>query len=177
MMRATIVGLALLMSGGGVAFAQGDATRVVDIIDDSAAYAGPIVVEGELIGDYGQRSDGTIWTQLNDDIYVDDPTVLGGSGGSNIGIGVRVPAALLDEIPDPGGYRVRGPVVRLVGEWKHHDPDRGGESYLEVTELTLLSPPFKLQERWAPIPGALGIGLVIVSITMARIRRNSDATG
>ena len=56
-----------------------------------------------------------------------------GLAGANLGIGVRFPAELWPGFDSPGGYRVRGPVVELTGIWRYHDPERGGESYLDVT--------------------------------------------
>jgi hypothetical protein len=176
-MRSIIVALVLLVAAPGAAFAGGDVTRVIDIINDSEGNAGAIVVEGELVGDYGRRSDGTVWTQLNDDAYVFSPTVLGSSGGANIGIGVRLPAALLDGLADPGGYRERGPVVRLEGVWKHHDPDRGGESYMEVSKLTLLEGAIVLEESADVIPAGIGIVLIAFAIGLRVLRRRGDATG
>jgi len=171
-MRSIVVALILLFSTAGAAFGVGDVTRVVDIINDSEGYAGAVIVEGELIGDYGRRSDGTVWTQLNDDPYVYAPTVLGNLGGANI-----MPAALLEGLADPGGYRERGPVVRLEGIWKHHDPERGGESYLEVSKLTLLEPAIVLEENTDPIPAGIGIVLIVIAIGLGVVRRRGDATG
>jgi hypothetical protein len=113
---------------------------VSDLIEMAADLAGQeVVVEGELIGDYGHRDDGWTWTQLNDDAYVDEPIVEGGPPvGANQGIGIRMPTALTDSLDGPGGYRSRGPIVRVTGIWKYHDPERQGESYLEVASLTVL---------------------------------------
>lgn len=176
-MRSFVLGLVVVFATAGAASAGGDVTRVVDIINDSEGYAGPVIIEGELIGDYGRRSDGTVWTQLNDDAYVYFPTVLGNSGGANIGIGVRLPAALLEGLADPGGYRERGPVVRLEGIWKYHDPDRGGESYLEASKLTLLEPAIVLEESANLVPAGIGVVLIAVAIGLGVARRRSDATG
>jgi hypothetical protein len=176
-MRSTVIALVFMFSTAGAVFAGGDVTRVIDIINDSEGYAGAVVVEGELVGDYGRRSDGTVWTQLNDDVYVYSPTVLGNLGGANIGIGVRLPAALIEGLAEPGGYRERGPVVRLEGVWKHHDPDRGGESYLEVSKLTLLEPAMVLEETADVIPAGVGVVLIAIAIGLGVSRRRGDATG
>lgn len=114
---------------------------------EMAAAGQEVTVEGELIGDYGDRDDGWTWTQLNGDTYVHEPIVDGGAPvGTNQGIGIRMPTAMTDGLDDPGGYRSRGPIVRVTGIWKYHDPDRQGESYLEVESLTVLEQGRRLHE-------------------------------
>jgi len=136
--------------------------RVADLIAESLSFADTIItVEGELIGDYGTRRSGWMWTQLNDDPYVAAPLVDGGArAGSNVGIGVTMPRALAEDLDPAGGYRLRGPVVRLTGVWKHHDPDRGGESYLEVAALEVVEPGRRLEEGPDWIVAFLAIGLL-----------------
>ena len=107
-----------------------------------------VVVEGELVGDYGFRGDGSMWTQLNGDAYVDAPIREGGLPvGGNVGIGVRMPAEMAQALDPPGGYRNRGPVVALTGIWKYHDPGRQGESYLEVQTLEVVEAGRQLNEE------------------------------
>lgn len=48
------------------------------LLSDPAAYEGEVTARGELVGDYGIRSDGSVWSQLNDDAYADDPILEGG---------------------------------------------------------------------------------------------------
>jgi hypothetical protein len=130
--------LALMLAPSVPAVAQ---VPVSVLISDPAQYKGTVTVQGELVGDYGYRSDGTVWTQLNDDSYAREPLLEGGERtGGNVGIGVRIPADLVAGLDPPGGYRKRGPLVQLTGQWEYHDPDRGGESYLDVTELVLIEP-------------------------------------
>jgi hypothetical protein len=119
-----------------------------ELLINSAAYDGTrVMVEGELVGDYGFRDDGFMWTQLNDDSYARRALVDGGPRtGGNIGIGIRMPAALADGLDPVGGYRLEGPLVLAEGTWRHHDPERGGESYLDVAVLTIVEPGRRLQE-------------------------------
>jgi hypothetical protein len=152
---------------------------VADLLGDPGAYAVPqvalVVVEGELVGDFGRRDDGTVWTQLNGDAYAGAPLLGGGSlAGYNQGIGVRIPAAVWPGLDRPGGYRVRGPVVALTGVWRFHDPARGGESYLDVTALELLQAPLALEEgvRWVPL--ALGAGLLGAGLALGLATRRRD---
>ena len=120
-----------------------------------------ITIEGELVGDFGFRGNGWMWTQLNDDPYVDHPIRDGIAPiGGNIGVGVRIPSELAESLDHPGGYHHRGPVVRLTGIWRHHDPDRQGESYLEVESLELIDEGRLLDEGvvwWTVI---VGLGLL-----------------
>lgn len=147
---------------GGSVPVHFDEVTVADLLADPEAYTTMgVVVRGELVGDFGERSDGTVWTQLNGDPYVEAPLLAGGSlAGSNQGIGVRIPPELWPGFDRPGGYRLRGPVVELTGSWRYHDPERGGESYLDVTGLELLAEPMVLEEgvRWLPL--GLGLGLL-----------------
>lgn len=121
---------------------------VSEIVEMSAELSGiEVSVEGELVGDYGFRDDDSMWTQLNGDSYADQPVPDGGSPvGANVGIGIRMPAAMAQALDPPGGYRHRGPLVRVEGVWKYHDPKRQGESYLEVTALSVIEPGREIEE-------------------------------
>jgi hypothetical protein len=138
---------------------------VEDLLADPKAFDGlTITVEGELIGDYGFRPGGSMWTQLNDDSYARAPVVEGGPlTGSNLGIGVRMSSAVGEQLDPPGGYRVRGPIVRATGIWKYHDPDRGGETYLDAATVETTEPGEDLEEgaNWWALGG--GIALLIIS--------------
>lgn len=139
-----------------------DEVTVADLLAEPEAYTTKgVVVRGELVGDFGRRDDGTVWAQLNGDPYASAPLLAGGGlSGANLGIGVRIPAEVWLDLDDPGGYRVRGPLVELWGKWQYHDPDRGGESYLAVVDLKVLEPALVLEEgvRWLPL--GLGAGLL-----------------
>lgn len=136
---------------------------VSGLIEMAAELSGQeVTVEGELVGDYGFRDDGWMWTQLNDDLYVRHPIREGGPPqGANIGIGIRMPAPLAEDLDPPGGYRHRGPFISVTGIWKYHDPERQGESYLEVESLVLIEPGRSLHEEpdWrAFVAGVLLVG-------------------
>jgi hypothetical protein len=161
----------------GAAPAPGDAVSVAELLTDPGAHAGEsVVVRGELVGDFGRRDDGTVWTQLNGDPYAEAPLLGGGSlAGANLGIGVRFPAGVWPGFPSPGGYRVRGPLVEVGGIWRYHDPDRGGESYLDASGVVLLAEPLALEEgvRWLPLGLGLGLMGAAAAVGLAwRRRRN-----
>jgi hypothetical protein len=153
--------------------AAAEATTVSALIADSEAIAGSeVTVEGELVGDYGFRQDGWMWTQLNGDDYVHAPIVDGGEPtGGNTGVGVRMPFELGEGLDPPGGYRNRGPIVRVTGVWKHHDPARQGESYLEATSLTVVEPGrLRYQDpQWTAM--LVGLGLLAGSLFLWRRSR------
>lgn len=153
-----------LVAAPDVADATEEAT-VPELVEMSAELAGRRVsVRGELVGDYGFRSDGWMWTQLNGDAYVDEPIAEGGTPlGANIGIGIRIPEELAGNLGEPGGYHFRGPVVRAVGMWQHHDPDRQGESYLQVETLTVVEPGRRLDE--GPDTAAIALGILLLAVS------------
>lgn len=150
---------------------------VSDLIAMSDALAGvEVVVEGELVGDYGFRDDGWMWTQLNGDPYVRAPIREGGERvGGNTGIGVRMPTELGRGLDPPGTYVNRGPVVRLVGIWKHHDPQRQGESYLEVESLTVIEHGRPLHQGPQWVVMLVGAGLLAISALVWRRPRYPGA--
>lgn len=121
---------------------------VEELVEQAADLAGErVTVEGELVGDYGFRGDGWMWTQLNGDVYAHEPIREGGSPlGANTGIGIRMPIELAEGLDPPGRYRSRGPVILATGMWKYHDPERQGESFLEVEYLVLIEPGRILNE-------------------------------
>lgn len=145
---------------------------VSELLAESPELTGQqITIEGELVGDYGFRGDGWMWTQLNDDAYVDHPIRDGiAPVGGNIGVGVRIPSELAEDLDHPGGYHHRGPVVRLTGIWRHHDPERQGESYLDVETLALIQEGRMLDEAvvwWTVI---VGLGLMVGAGALWRTR-------
>jgi hypothetical protein len=112
-----------------------------------------------------------MWTQLNDDSYAFEPVLENGPlTGGNIGVAVRIPTAIAEELDAPGGYRVRGPVVEVTGTWRYHDPDRAGESYVDVVELTVMAPGRGLTEHPNYLVGAAGLVLVGFAV-LSRWRR------
>jgi hypothetical protein len=163
--RLMVVTVGAALTVAGPALAQEGVVPVTDILEAGAEYEDEIVtVEGELIGDYAFRRDGTMWTQLNDDSYAREPLVDGGpQTGGNVGIGVRMAHADGEGLDPPGGYRLRGPLVRLTGVWKHHDPDRGGESYLDVTSVVVVEGGRRLEEGPDWVVFILGSVLTLVA--------------
>jgi len=140
-----------------------------DLIERGQEFAGQeVVVSGELIGDYGFRSDGWMWTQLNSDVYSSDPLRESAAPpeGGNVGIGIRMPVDMAIGLDSPGGYRQRGPIVSMVGVWKYHDEARQGESYFEATSLVVVEGgrPLTQDANWATI--LAGAGLVVVATVM-----------
>ena len=151
--------------------AAAEEVTVADLLAEPTAYE-DVVVVGELIGDYGRRSS-SVWTQLNGGSYVDDPILQGGElTGVNVGVAVRIPADQfhIAQSDLPGGYRHRGPVVRVTGTWKFHDESRGGESYIDVATVELVRHEQPLSEdvRWA----SLGIGLASAAIGVVLWQRD-----
>ena len=137
-----------------------------------------VTLQGELIGDYGTRGDGTVWVQLNDDPYARNPLLDGGGlAGGNRGIGLHGPAGLFADLDPPGRYERRGPVVEVSGEFLYHDPDKGGETYIEVELLTVIQTGRMLgepSELWAALTG-LGLLAVSLGALAAVLRRRRPA--
>ncbi len=173
-----LLGAAPAVADGGSVPAHLDEVTVADLLADPEAYGDlAVVVRGELVGDFGERDDGTVWAQLNGDPYAEAPLLAGGSlAGPNLGIGVRFPAEVWPGYDEPGGYRVRGPVVEVTGYWRYHDASRSGESYLEVTGVVLLAEPLTLEEPgvgWLPL--GLGLGFLGAAAAVAlAVRRRRD---
>jgi len=147
------------------------ADRIVpvdELLRAPARYDGATVtVEGELVGDYGYRRTGMMWTQLNDDSYAHEPLVDGGAlTGSNAGIGVRMPAAVAAPLSPPGGYRLRGPIVRATGQWKFHDPDRQGETYLDVSSIEIVESGIHLSEGPDMLVMIAGVVLLLAAFAV-----------
>jgi len=179
--RSVVVMVAVLaaLAVPGRAFgADATTTPVADLLEAADDFDGAtITVEGELVGDYGFRDNGTMWTQLNDDSYARKAIVDGGARtGANIGIGVRMPAELGEGLDPVGGYRLEGPLVRLTGTWRYHDPDRAGESYLDVVSMVVVEPGRRIQEGpdWTVL--AIGALLIGTALLMRWWRRRSTAT-
>lgn len=143
---------------------------VAELLESPDAFNGlEITVEGELIGDYGFRGDGSMWTQLNDDSYALDPVQDDGAlTGGNVGVAVRIPSDAASALDAPGGYRVRGPVVEATGIWRYHDQDRGGESYVDVAELVIVEPGRELVEHPSYSVLIAGIVLVLAALVLRR---------
>lgn len=163
-LRFVLLAISLFPLSGAALGAEGVTAQ--ELVESGAELAGQeVAVEGELIGDYGFRGDGSMWTQLNDGAYVGAPTREGGSpAGANVGIGVRMPSDLAEGLDPPGRYRNRGPIVRATGTWRYHDRERQGESYLEVRSLVVIEAGRELHEApdWRVfLVGALLVGAAV----------------
>lgn len=175
-MRTLLTALVVCASLGDASVAAAGSSvsvSVVDLVERAVDYAGQTVtVEGELVGDYGVRSGQWMWTQLNGDSYVASPLREGGSvSTANIGVGVRMPVDAARNLDPPGGYRHRGPVVRITGVWRYHDPSRAGETYLDVTSLTVMEPGRRLSEDTAPLSIVVGVLLLVAAGGMGLLWR------
>lgn len=168
MMRRFFLALIALagISAATPAWAQ-EVVSVADLLADPAAYDNrDLALTGELIGDYGHRSDGTVWTQLNGDSYTTAPLLENGPlGGANVGVGIRGTAGQFADLDPPGRYTVRGPLVRAVGIWRYHDETRSGESYLDVLSLEILEPGRTMHEAVDPV--VLGGGALLTAAAVA----------
>jgi hypothetical protein len=168
-----------LASIGQAAHAQENVGAVPAPIPLSDVLAAPadydlqvITIEGELVGDYGFRRDGFMWTQINDDTYARAAIVDGGArSGANVGVGMRLPSELGRGLDPVGGYRLEGPVVRATGVWRYHDPARSGESFLDVSSLDVVDSGRRLEE--GPDWEVFTAGLVLLAVAgLMWIRRS-----
>jgi hypothetical protein len=156
--------------------------EVADLIADPDGYADRrLTVTGELVGDYSRRNEG-VWVQVNDDPFVTAPVAAGGEPSTtSTGMGALIPTAVFDAVVvgEPGRYGRTGPVVELDGIFKYHDPDRGGETYLQVEAASLVSPardhPLPGADRWLWIGAALSLAAVLGAGAVRRRRRPPEA--
>lgn len=172
MRRIFLLAIAFLLAVAAPAAAQeGMQLTVGELLDNAANVEGTVSIVGELIGDYGFRSDGSMWTQLNGDSYAREPILDGGTlTGGNVGVAVRIPEEIAVHLDKPGGYRVRGPLVRVTGQWEYHDPDRGGESYIDVATVDVLERGHGLVEHPDYWVMAAGVLLIAVAALLQRGR-------
>ncbi|MEN8237823.1 MAG: hypothetical protein ABFR53_01345 [Actinomycetota bacterium] len=183
MMRLRIVFAVVVAVVAGAVFAYpGQALAVtasaVDLLEDGEAFSGQeVTIVGELVGDYGFRSDGSMWTQLNSDSYALRPIVEGGPlRGSNIGVGIRMPAELARDLDPPGRYRLVGPIVSVTGIWRWHDAQRQGESYLDVASITVEARGRDLAEHpdWVVYGAAFAFAAIAGVVGVAYVRERDS---
>jgi len=170
--RLVLFAVAMVLTLATPAAAQeGVRVTVGELLQNATEIKGRVVVVGELIGDYGFRNDGSMWTQLNGDSYAYEPILDGGNlTGGNVGVAVRIPQGIAETLDRPGGYRVRGPLVTVVGQWEYHDPNRGGESYIDVLSLEVLEPGGGLVEHPNYWIMAGGLAMVLLALVLRRGR-------
>lgn len=139
------------------------ATTTTELLDDPESWDGrSVVVIGELVGDYGKRSNGT-WVQLNDDPYSERPLrETGVLLGMNAGMSVLIPSDLVDaEAWGPAGrYRTRGPVVSITAVFRYNSPLRQGATFLEAKQVTLIEPARAMIDTGPTWPTAVGLVLL-----------------
>lgn len=176
MRRASLL-VALLLATGVPALAK--EVTVADLLADGASFEGIVTVEGELVGDF-QRRDAWVWVQLNGDSYADTPAPAGGTlTGSNTGIAIRFPHDAFDAagFVSPGRYGVRGPVVRVTGEWRFHDEDRGGESYLEASSFEIVKRERAFDEGLPSGVLLAGVALLALGLFVSSLDRRRSRFG
>lgn len=118
-----------------------------ELNDCPADYDGRAVVyEGEVVGALLTRRDGA-WVQLNDDVYAGDLGPLPAHRdfrGGNAGIGVFLPAGLVDMVEMVGGPAARGDVLRITGVFHRVDPASGEVAVIRANGA-------EVRSRGAPI--------------------------
>jgi hypothetical protein len=141
----------LVLAIGSSGMAQEGGTEPAEAIEVSVAQlerapaewnGREVEITGEVVGDYGIRRS-EVWIQVNDDDYVYRPLLeTGEPAGSNSGIGVRLSPDLVDveRWGPPGGYRTRGPVVRIAGVFRYAWAEEGGDTFIEAVGVTLVEP-------------------------------------
>ncbi len=149
---------------------------VAELDSDPFSFDGTeVTIVGEIVGDHASTSD-RVWIQVNDDAYVETP--FGDAGellGTNSGIGVRLAASMFEPEAwgQPGGYRIRGPIVAVTGEFRHNSDTDSGETFIEarVVELVEASRPMgdgRTPRSW---PGPVGAALLILGVGLFALGR------
>lgn len=171
-MRRLVAVLALLLPA--VPAAAQELVEVSTLYAEADAYDQQVVtIRGEIVGDYGDRGT-TVWVQVNDDPYVDQP--LGATGrlaGTNTGISVKLSAGVPATFGAPGGYGTRGPVVEVTGIFRDLDPALGGLTFIEATEVELVVAAETVFEPGPDVPQAvLGAALTALGVLAMAQRRD-----
>lgn len=173
MRRLVIVATALLAIPAASASAQ-EVSEVSSLLALPHEFDQQIVrVRGEIVGDYGDRTD-VVWVQVNDDPYVDEPLAVNGRlAGTNTGISVRLSGEVPSSFGTPGGYGVRGPIVEVTGVFRDLDPSLGGLTYIEATEVELIAPSERLSEPGAS-RGAMATGAALTVLGLLAMAQRRD---
>ncbi len=122
-----------------------------------------VVLVGEVVGDYAFQAT-QVWIQVNDDRYISAPLLEAGLAGTNSGIGVLIHADRFDHgWGEPGGYRVRGPIVRVTGIFRYNHASEMGETYIEATSVELIEPSRPIQDETGLLPAILGAVFILAA--------------
>lgn len=144
------------------------ATTTSELLADPESWDGrTVVVTGELVGDYGERNNGT-WMQVNDDPYAESPLLeTGVLLGTNSGMSVLIPSDLVDEDTwgPAGRYRNRGPLVAITAIFRYNSPLRQGATFLEARDIILIEPARSIVDTGPTWP--LTTGLVLLGSAAA----------
>jgi hypothetical protein len=164
-----LVGLTLLL---GLPASAQEVVPVSSLLTLPDTYDQQIVtIRGEIVGDYGDRGD-VVWVQVNDDAYVDEPSYeVGRLSGTNTGISVKIDGSIPDDFGPPGAHGVRGPIVLVSGVFRDLDPELGGLTYLEATEVTLLEAARVVPEREPDITALVAGALLTLGGLLALAAR------
>ncbi len=100
-----------------------------------------ITIEGEVIGDIMYRGD-YAWITVNDDPYSLRKSLEEGGdfvGLSNQGIGVWVSREAAKKIMTCGGYKNKGDIVSITGEFHRACHEHGGDTDIHAANLEVIS--------------------------------------
>ncbi len=141
--------------------------RVVEgrLIGNMEYYDGKtITIEGEAIGDIMYRG-GYAWITVNDDSYSLGKSLEEGGdfvGLSNQGIGVWVSREDAEKIKTCGGYKYKGDMVRITGEFHRACHMHGGDTDIHAGSLEVIARGYAFSH---PFPfGKLLVVLVLSSV-------------
>lgn len=149
------------------------------LYDCPASYQGrPIVYEGEAVGAVLQRGEHA-WMHLNDDVYAGATGQLPAHRdfqGGNGGVGVRIPAALADQIARVGGPAERGDRLRVQGVFHRVHADSREPAVIVATrgEIVARGVPFRdpvLPDRAIAALLLSAIALVLIAAERVVARR------
>lgn len=165
--------IALVAIPAAPALAQ-DVTEVSNLLALPDEFDQQIVtIRGEIVGDYGVRTD-VVWVQVNDDPYVDEPLAVNGRlAGTNTGISVRLSGEVPPAFGSPGGHGVRGPIVEITGVFRDLDPTLGGLTYIEATDVELVARSERLPESGASTAATVA-GAVLTVLGLLALAQRRD---
>jgi hypothetical protein len=131
---------------------------------------------GELVGDLLRR-DGGAWVLVNDDDYALDVGPLPGHRdlrGTNTGLTVWLPDALLGDLGGLGRPNQRGDVVELHGVVVRADPTDGEGLTLRADRLRVLRPAHPVDEPLDRPQLLFALGAGAVAATLWVLRRRAE---